>query len=338
MTGEGFQFVIFNQSESVRTVRAVNINNSFEKEKKMKTREKIMVVGVLAVMGLLAMCGSASADVTWTTPVPVTELNGGYLQITPFLTADGKSLYFTRADGPTSTNKESIYEATRQNPSSPFTSINKVLSDNYHAASPWVSADELRMYYHNESSSWRLKVSTRASINDPWSVGTGISELNVLGGLLHPRLTGDELNIFFDKVTSNTRGLWTATRTAKNLPFSNPRSLTELNTPSGDEGTCSVTADGLAIYFTSERNSSSGEIFKASRNSLNDPFGNVEHLSFLDSPGYVVGYPGISADGTALYFWRGNSSSVSDIYVTYIPEPATLLLLGLGAALIRKKV
>jgi Tol biopolymer transport system component len=169
-------------------------------------------------------------------------------------------------------------------------------------------------------------------------VGTGISEINVLGSVLHPWLTGDELNIFFDKVTSNTRGLWTATRTAKNLPFSNPRSLTELNTPSGDEGTCSVTADGLAIYFTSERNSSSGEIFKASRNSLNDPFGNVEHLSFLDSPGYVVGYPGISADGTALYFWRGNSSSVSDIYVTYIPEPATLLLLGLGAALIRKKV
>ena len=301
----------------------------------MKTREKIMLVCVLAVMGLLAMCGSALA--TWTTPVPVTELNGGYLQINPFLTADGKSLYFARANGPTSSYHESIYEATRQNPSGPFTSINKVLSDNYHAASPWVSADELRMYYHNESSSWSLKVSTRASINAPWSVGTGISEINVLGSVLHPWLTGDELTIFFDHITPTSWDIWTASRPDRNSAFGNARSLTELNT-SAVEGCSSVTADGLAIYFTSERNSSSGEIFKASRNSLNDPFGNVEHLSFLDSPGYVVGYPGISADGTALYFWRGNSSSVSDIYVTYIPEPATLLLLGLGAALIRKKV
>jgi len=161
----------------------------------MKTREKIAVVGVFAVMGLLAMCGSASA--TWTTPVPVTELNGGYLQITPFLSADGKSLYFSRADGPTSENKESIYKATRQNLSDPFTSINKVLSDDFHAASPWVSADGLRMYYDNQTYLWSLKVSTRASINDSWSVGTGISEINTLGAVLYPWLTGDELNIFF---------------------------------------------------------------------------------------------------------------------------------------------
>jgi len=115
------------------------------------------------------------------------------------------------------------------------------------------------------------------------------------------------------------------------------RNLTELNT-SATETRSSVTSDGLAIYFFSERNGS-GEIFKASRNSLNDPFGDVEHLSFLDSPDYyVAGHPGISADGTALYFCVDSSSVVSNIYVTYIPEPATIVLLGAAIPwLLRKR-
>ena len=169
------------------------------------------------------------------------------------------------------------------------------------------------------------------------NISTGISEINALGNVIHPRLTGDELNIFFTAATGNNKDIWTATRTSKNLPFSNPQSLTELNTSTSNKS-ASVTADGLTIYFDSNRNGGS-EIFKASRNSLNDPFGNVENLSFLDLPGYyVAGHPGISADGTALYFCMGNSSVASDIYVTYIPEPTTIVLLGAAIPwLLRKR-
>jgi len=53
-------------------------------------------------------------------------------------------------------------------------------------------------YYRTEPGSiGRLKITERASINDPWEPGINISELNILGDLANPSLTSDELTIVF---------------------------------------------------------------------------------------------------------------------------------------------
>ncbi|MBN2139325.1 MAG: PD40 domain-containing protein [Sedimentisphaerales bacterium] len=296
---------------------------------------------------LLAMMLSVSAPAlaTWTAPVPVTEVN---IQPgedwSPFLSFDGLSLYFSRVRTDDFYYGR-IYEATRSEPTGPFTSVREISELNRsdtHVLAPWVSPDNLRMYYQTqESARWSLRMSERASVDDPWPTGTSIDELNSLGTLLQvPRLTPDELTIFFGaRDMSGGEGgqdIWMATRTDRNSPFENVVNLREINTAAHEVSSFPST-DGLMLYFASDRNGDV-QLFKASRESTSDPFGVAEHLSLFDLPGGHSNFPAISADGTALYFMgQSAGASTRDIYVSYIPEPATLLLLGLGAMVLRAR-
>jgi len=298
----------------------------------------------LSFIIVLALYGSALG--LWSEPVPVTEVNTDYGDRTPSLSYDGLTLYFCRVDTP-DFYYHRIYQATRPEPQGPFPSVQEISSLNYsdgHVACPWVSPDNLRMYYHRTEpgSKWRLKVTERASINDPWQPGVNLDELNVLGDLGNPSLTEDGLTIVFcgNNLSGGQGGtdLWMANRPDKNSSFSNIVNLTELNTTANDVDPF-IASNGLSLYFTSNIDGNY-QIYKAERESLDAPFGNVEHLSFFDTPGANSRLPSLSSDGSAFYFCRELEGAVvsADIYVSYIPEPATVLLLGFGTILaIRKK-
>ena len=278
----------------------------------------------VAILIVSALCSLSLAE--WTEPVPVTEVNTEYQEWTPFLSFDGLSLYFARVRTDISFYGR-IYEATREKPYGPFTSVSEVLSTSgQHVLTPWVSPDNLRMYYHAEIPSqyqWLLKVSERASVNDPWPQGTDISELNQLGMLLQtPTLTADELIIFFASPDIPGEGgydIWMATRPDRNSPFDEVTNLTEINTYD-NEGCPSISPDGLTLLFHSNRNGTY-QIFRVTRQSLIEPFGNIEHLSALDTPDGLSVHPSISSDGSALHFMSqlGDDRSTRDIYVSYDP-------------------
>lgn len=287
-------------------------------------KAKMILVTILIVSVLCSLSLAA-----WTEPVPVTEVNTEYADWTPFLSFDGLSLYFARRRTDTFYYAR-IFEATRQEPYGPFTSVSEVLSTSgKHVFGAWVSPDNLRMYYFAQTHSpvlWQIKVSERASANDPWPQGTDISELNVLGKLHTPKLTADELNIFFSSydIPDGLGGydIWMATRPDRYSPFDEVTNLTELNTIA-NEVCPSVSPDGLTIIFQSNR-SGDWQLFKAIRQSLTEPFSNIEHLSVFDMPGYTSHHPCISSDGSTLYFIRqnGDDKSTGDIYVSYwIEDP-----------------
>jgi len=315
----------------------------------MKVGTSLFFIGVF---GSFALCAPARAVAVvepeqWTEPVPLKNVNSDSAEDwSPFLSFDGLTLYFSRVRSDTFYYGR-MFEATRDEAAGPFTSVQEVsgpLNDTPgHQLFPWVSQDGLRMYYHNELGGiFQLRISERSSTDNPWPEGMSIDELNVLGDWLQaPRLTPDELTIFFNayEMPGGKGGydLWTASRPDKDSPFGQVRNLATINT-AFTEGAPAISPDGLTLLFHSDRNGQQ-QLFRATRESTDEFFADIEHLSLFDTPDGISVHPFISSDGRELYFMSqyGSDRSSRDIYVSYIPEPATLLLLGLGAIMLRRR-
>ncbi|MCF7973086.1 MAG: hypothetical protein K9N55_04680 [Phycisphaerae bacterium] len=280
-----------------------------------------VVVCVLALMS----CSTAWAQ--WSAPEAVTEINSSYIDKSPFLSFDGLTLYFSRQSGP-GWYYTRIYQATRPVPSGPFEAVTEISSLNYnggHVDSPWVSPDNLRMYYFRTEpgSLSRIKVSTRSAVTAAWPDGTNLEALNALGRLASPTLTSDELVIVFSgsSLPGGIGGhdLWQATRAARTSPFGAAVNVTELNTGAAEYHP-SLSGDGLSLYFISNRNGSF-QIFKAERSALGQPFGSPVPMTELEVPDAVLDFPFVTADRSALYFTRDYGQG-RDIYMaTNLVDP-----------------
>jgi Tol biopolymer transport system component len=291
------------------------------------------ILTLAAVVIVFCQCAFAG----WTAPVPVSEINTMSSEGAPFLSYDGLTLYYSRQLG-----SNHIFSATRSVPYGPFTSEQVLDNLSLPANYSWVSPDNLRLYYYSSYRSRYIKMSERASVNDPWQAGTDVVELNALGGVANPSLSPDELTIVFTG-TSVPGGLggydiWMGTRNDRYSPFGNFRNLSEINSTDWDFHP-RLSYDGLTLYFASRRNAG-GDLYEATRPSLDSPFGSPERISDFDSLRGVFEYPSISADGNALYFARLYDASY-DIYVSYadqpttvIPAPGALLLGGMGVGLV----
>jgi hypothetical protein len=279
------------------------------------------------VVCLLVLLSFGSAWGQWSSPEAVTEINSSYVDKSPFLSFDGLTMYFSRQSGP-GWYYARIYQATRPVASGPFQTVSEISTLNYnggHVDSPWVSPDNLRMYYFRTEpgSLYRLKSSSRSSVTADWPEGANIQELNTLGRLASPTLTSDELAIVFSG--SNLGGgmgghnLWMATRGVRTSPFGPAVNLTELNTASADYH-ASLSGDGLVIHFISNRNGTF-QIFRAERSALGLPFGSPVVMTEFEVQDAVVDYPFMTSDASELYFTRDYGQG-RDIYrATNLVDP-----------------
>jgi len=119
-----------------------------------------------------------------------------------------------------------------------------------------------------------------------------------------------------------------ATRPDRYSPFGAVTNLSEINTASSDHAPF-VSPDGLTLYFDSDRNGKY-QLFRASRGSLSESFGNIEHLSFFDALGGSA-HPCVSSDGTTIYF-----VSMANIWVSYRIEPYELAIICIEDAIAKK--
>jgi hypothetical protein len=264
--------------------------------------------------------GSSCTPCTCSVGVPVLLGNpnfSGNDLWSPRLSSDGLSLYFGVVIG---SQREQIGVATRPDRSSEF-GLGQIMSSPVNQAgegTPYVTPDGLALYFYSERSGGAgardLYVATRANHNVAFGGVTPLTNLNTAQLDYHPWLSEDGLTIYFVSGGAGNGDLFRATRANPGAAFASPQPLTELNSPS-DEGGITLSADGLEVIFTSNRPGGAGarDLYRAVRASTSLVFGTPQPITELDTTDNELD-PGLSPDGTELYFSSNRGGGDNSIY------------------------
>jgi hypothetical protein len=320
---------------------------------------KVVFFFVLTLAG--AYCQSqVLGSQHWTAPARVTELIADSNTGAPFLSFDGKTLYFKSDLKEPNLASQRFYMATRPDASGAFTQITELTELNdaeswciqmpdgrtlcRFAPAPiayvWVSADNLRMYYTvSELGNTGIICAVRNNENEVWRRG-GTNVFDELG-IGRPSLTGDELEFVGDSARmispikrpptwprSISGDLLTSQRGGISDSFDTGQMLTELDS-SRTEKEPFISYEGLSIYFSSDRDGSDFRISKAIRTDGQIAFENIQELDDLAIGGADIGCPSLSADEKTIYFEvrhkSGGQAGRTDIFYSQrIEEPAKL--------------
>jgi len=141
-------------------------------------------------------------------------------------------------------------------------------------------------------------------------------------------ISADELSIYFDSGRSGGYGnadLWVATRTTKNDDWSTPSNLGSVVNSSAQDNSPSISADGLSLYFSSNRSGAVGgsgwdamDLWVATRETTANDWGAPSNLGPVVNSSDADYMSHISADGLSLYFSSGRpgGSGQRDLWVT----------------------
>ncbi len=174
---------------------------------------------------------------------------------------------------------------------------------------PCLSADGLEMYFgtgrSGGSGAEDLWVSMRATTEDEWAspvnLGPTINSSSPEG---MPSISADGLELYFSSGRPGGYGdgdIWVTTRVTKEDPWGEPVNLGPTVNSSSLEIGSKISADGLTLYFNSNRPESTGEwdLWMTTRATINDDWG--EPVSIMPA-----GYSCLSTDGLVLFFQDDN--------------------------------
>ncbi|HEY5923678.1 MAG TPA: hypothetical protein VIV11_18480 [Kofleriaceae bacterium] len=127
---------------------------------------------------------------------------------------------------------------------------------------PHLSDALLQIYYGYRGTG--LMVAERASVSQSFGNGAPISELNHASGEDDaPSLTGDATVIVFESRRTGNWELWYSTRDGIGNVFSPPLLIPGLNVSTRSDNGPHITRDGCTLYFASDRNGGSFDLFMA---------------------------------------------------------------------------
>jgi len=124
---------------------------------------------------------------------------------------------------------------------------------------------------------------------------------------LCPTISADGLTLFFSSARGGGQGgedLWMCRRGSPSEPFGEPVNLGPIVNSSALDGDPALSADGLTLFFHSNRPSGQGgmDIWTCSRASPSEPFGEPVNFGPTVNSSAVDGRSALSADGLTLFF------------------------------------
>jgi hypothetical protein len=135
-------------------------------------------------------------------------------------------------------------------------------------------------------------------------------------------LSYDGLEMYIVSGQGHDTNLRVLRRESEDEDWGPPEDLGPVVNTADDSGS-SISADGLALYFNSNRAGGQGswDIYMTTRTTKNDPWGPPVNLGPKVNSPYSEAWPWISADGLEIYFhsWRPGGYGNADIYVTRRP-------------------
>jgi OOP family OmpA-OmpF porin len=165
-----------------------------------------------------------------------------------------------------------------------------------------------------------LYVTTRDSLDREWGRATNLGPvLNTAAFEAFPTPSPDGNTLYFNRSTtfaSQDSDIWVTNRSDADSPWAAPQRLgMPVNGPRA-EFSPSISADGLSLYFASDRDGNLGsiDIWVSTRSSAADAWGLPRNLGTnINAPGAMTLAPFITSNNRALYFMaaRPDTSSAS---------------------------
>jgi len=192
-----------------------------------------------------------------------------------------------------------------------------------------ITADGLLLFFASSrsggSGNWDIWVTTRGTTNEPWGTPVNLGPTVNSSAWDGPTcISADGLELYFGSLRPGGSGdfdLWVTTRATISDPWGTPVNLgATVNSSSIDGGGLSISADGLELYFSSDRPGGSGswDMWVTTRATIDDEWGKPVNLGPIVNSSLTEGYPEISADGLMLFFNTGTSGD-HDLWVTTRP-------------------
>jgi len=208
------------------------------------------------------------------------------------------------------------------------TNLGPIVNSSSHEEGPYIPPDGLSLYFSSTRSGghgdYDLWVSKRPTIDDDWASPINLgSEINSSAGEYEPYISSDGLDLYFYSNRSGGYGsydLWVATRQNVQDQWSAPKNVGSPINSSRGENDPVISADGLEIYFDSNRSGGSGgwDIYVGKRQTIGRDWQNPVNLGpMVNSPADDT--PGsITADGLMLFLYSARSGGYGgrDIWVT----------------------
>ncbi len=280
-------------------------------------KKTISLVLVLA-LGLAAEV--ANADFTFGTsknlgPTVNSSANDGSMSIS----ANGLELYFGSYNRPGGYGHYDIWVAKRETIdddwSSP-TNLGPTINSSSREVGPEISADGLTLYFNSDRPGGYgdvdLWLSTRPTTNDPWAEPVNLGPtINSSYANVTPNVSGDGLELFFTSDRPGGSGgqdIWITerqtTRQMTELVWGTPVNLGPTINSSNIEGAPEISADGLALFFNSDRPGGYGgtDLWVATRVNVSDLWGTTKNLGPMVNSLSGDSGAALAGDGSTLYF------------------------------------
>ncbi len=249
----------------------------------------------------------------FSTPVPLTALNGPTDEMAARLSPDELTVMFGRTDA--TSGKWDIFQATRSAKSGTFGApevvgpLNTIYNDIWPTTTP--DGKTLFLTTDRDNNVYGIWTSHRGAVGDDWATPTQVTSLAM--AVFDPYVANDHsLYVHIGGVIQHV-----AIAADGTLGMPAPV-IGGVNDPMNPSVTPIVTPDELHIYFGRQLGTNY-DIYEASRSTTNDGFGVATPVPGLANATYNELPSWISADGCELYLSTNQGVTKSDLYVATRP-------------------